>query len=97
MLEDRTVDVSWNDNINTNKRYLSCILVYTNDSENHMLDIVQSVSMTNVSVDGVKIINKGDKSTYEVDCYVTGIDQLKKLIINLEKHEYVEKVERAMR
>ena len=97
MLEDRTVDVSWNDNTNTNKRYLSCILVYTNDSENHMLDIVQSVSMTNVSVDGVKIINKGDKSTYEVDCYVTGIDQLKKLIINLEKHEYVEKVERAMR
>ena len=95
MLEDRTVDVSWNDN--TNKRYLSCILVYTNDSENHMLDIVQSVSMTNVSVDGVKIINKGDKSTYEVDCYVTGIDQLKKLIINLEKHEYVEKAERAMR
>ena len=95
MLEDRTVDVSWNDN--TNKRYLSCILVYTKDSENHMLDIVQSVSMSNVSVDGIRIVNKGDKSMYEVDCYVTGLDQLNKLLLNLEKHSYVEKVERAMR
>ncbi len=95
MLEDRTVDVSWNDN--TNKRYLSCILVYTKDSENHMLDIVQSISMTNVSVDGIRIINKGDKSMYEVDCYVTGLEQLNKLLLNLEKHSYVEKVERAMR
>ena len=53
--------------------------------------------MSNVSVDGIRIVNKGDKSMYEVDCYVTGLDQLNKLLLNLEKHSYVEKVERAMR
>ena len=34
MLEDRTIDVTWNNN--ANKRYLSCILVYTNDIKNHI-------------------------------------------------------------
>ena len=62
-----------------------------------MLDIVQSISMMNVSVDGIKVINRGDKSTYEITCYVTGLDQLDKLILNIEKHRYIEKVERAMR
>ena len=94
-VDERTVDVLWN--TNTNKRYLTCLLIYINDSENHMLDIVQSISMMNVSVDGIQVLGRGDKSTYELTCYVTGLDQLEKLIVNIEKHRYVEKVERAMR
>jgi len=94
-VDERIVEVQWNDN--SNKRYLTSLFVYMNDNENHMLDIVQSISMMNVSVDGIKIMNRGDKATYEVSCYVTGLDQLNKLIINIEKHRYVEKVERAMR
>ena len=94
-IDERIVDVSWNDN--SNKRYLTCLLLYLNDNENHILDIVQSVSMMNISVDGIKVINKGDKSTYELECYVTGCEQLDKLLLNLEKHRYVERVERAMR
>ena len=94
-LDDRTVDVSWN--TNANKRYLTCLFLYANDSDNHMLDLVQSVSMMNVNVDGIKVINKGDKLTYQLDCYVTGMEQLEKLIINIEKHRYIEKVERVMR
>ena len=95
MLEDRTVDVTWNDN--TNKRYLICILVHSNDSNNHMLDLVQTISMMNISVDGIKVLNRGENSVYEVNCFVTGIDQLNKLSTNLLKHKYVDKVERAMR
>jgi len=94
-VDERTVDVLWN--TNTNKRYLTCLLIYINDSDNHMLDIVQSISMMNVSVDGIKVMGRGDKSIYELSCYVTGLDQLEKLIVNIEKHRYVEKVERAMR
>ena len=94
-VDERTVDVLWN--TNTNKRYLTCLLIYINDSENHMLDIVQSISMMNVSVDGIQVLGRGDKSTYELTCYVTGLDQLEKLIVNIEKHRYIEKVERAMR
>ena len=95
MLEDRTVPVSWN--TNTNKRYVTYLLIYTKDNDNHMLDLIQTISMMNVSVDGIKIINKGEKSMYEVACFVTGLDQLDKLLMTLNKNKYIEKTERAFR
>ena len=95
VLEDRTLEVSWNNN--ANKRYMTSLLVYANDSENHMLDLVQSVSTMNVSVDGVNTINRGDKAIYEINCYVTGLEQLNKLILAINKHNYIDKVERAMK
>ena len=95
MLEDRTVEVKWNEK--SNKRYLSYLLVHTNDSENHMLDLVQTISMMNVSVDGIKIMAKGEKSIYEIACFTTGLEQLDKLILTLNKNKFIEKVEREIR
>ena len=76
---------------------MSCILVYTNDIDNHMLDLIQSISMSNVSVDGIKVINHGNKNIYEINLYVTGLEQLNKLLLVLNKNSFVEKIERAMR
>ena len=95
MLEDRTLDVHWNTNVN--KRYLTFLLVYTNDGENRMLDLVQTISTMNVSVDGVKTVNKGDRNIYEVACYVTGLEQLDRLILVIKKHSYIDRVEREIR
>ena len=95
MLEDRTLDVSWNDN--TNKRYESCIVVYTDTSDNHMLDLMQTISMLNINIESMKTINKSDKNVYEINCFVTGIEQLNKMVMALTKNSFVEKVERAMR
>jgi len=95
MLEDRTLEVKWNTNVN--KRYMTCLLVHTNDTTNHILDLIQTISSFNVSVDGVKTMSRGDKSVYEVTCYVTGLEQLTKLLLNLSKNSYIDKVERAMR
>ena len=95
MLEDRTLEVKWNEN--SNKRYLTYMLIYTNDSDNHMLDIVQSVSMANISVDGINTMSKGEKCIYELSCYVNSLEQLERLILNLNKHKYIDKVERAIR
>ena len=95
MLEDRTLEVNWNTNVN--KRYLTCLLVYTKDSENHMLDLVQTISSINVSVDGIKTMSKEENCIYEVTCYVTGLEQLNKLLLAIQKNNYIEKVERAFR
>ncbi len=95
MLEDRTLEVCWGNNIN--KRYLTSLLVYTKDSSNHMLDLMQAISMLNVSVDEIKTINRGDNAMYEVGCYVTGLEQLNKVIMTLTKSSYVERIERVMR
>ena len=96
MLENRTIEVKWNSNIN--KRYLTILLVYTNDNENHMLDLMQLITMMNVSVDGIKTVNRDSNNfVYEVNCYVTGKAQLDKLILNINKADYVDRVEREMR
>ena len=96
MLENRTIEVKWNSNIN--KRYLTILLVYTNDNENHMLDLMQLISMMNVSVDGIKTVNRDSNNfVYEINCYVTGKAQLEKLMLNINKVDYVDRVEREMR
>ena len=95
MLDDRTVDVAWNDN--TNKRYETCVLIYTDTKDNHMLDLMQTISMLNINIEGIKTIDKTNKNVYEVTCFVTGIEQLNKMVLALSKNSFVEKVERAMR
>ena len=94
-IEDRTLEVVWNSN--TNKRYLTCLLIYATDNENHMLDIVQCASIINVGVDEIKTINREDKAVYELNCYVTSVDHLNKLMVALNKNKYIEKVERAIK
>ena len=95
MLEDRTVEVNWNSNVN--KRYLTCLLIYTTDLENHMLDLVQSISILNISVDSIKTISQDKRIVFELSCYVTGLEQLNKLITAICKNTYIEKVEREYR
>ena len=94
-LDDRIVEVSWNSNIN--KRYLTRLIVHTDDEKNYMLDLVQAIAAYNISVDGIKIMNKGEKSSYEITLYVTSLEQLEKLIMTLNRNKFVDKVEREMR
>lgn len=95
MLESRTLEVYWNTNVN--KRYLTNLLIYSNTHENHMLELIQTISSMNVSVDGIHMMGKVDTILYSASVYVTGLDQLVKLISNLEKQVYVDRVERMMR
>ena len=95
MLENRTLEVHWN--VNLNKRYLTFILIYTNDNNNYMVDLVQAISIMNVGIDGIKTLSKEENPVYEIGCYVTGLDQLNKLILNLNKEKYIDRVEREFR
>lgn len=94
-LEDRTVDVSWNEK--GKAKYLSSVLVYSNTKENHMLDLIQSVSGFNVNIDGVKTMNKIGNIIYEITFYVNDLDMLDKFILALAKNKFAERVERTMR
>ena len=62
-----------------------------------MLGLMQSVSMLNVSVDEIKTITRGDNPIYEISCYVTGTDQLSKVITAINKNTFVDKIERVIR
>lgn len=95
MLEERTLEVNWN--TNTNKKYLTCFLINTTTTDNHMLDLMQTISMQNISVDGIRTIDRTDYNSYEVTCYVTGLEQYEKLVLSLTKYPYVQNVERVIR
>jgi len=94
MLEDRTIDVSWNEKQLPNKRYLSCLYIYSNDLENHIDDLKKSISIQNIQLDSIKILSSSNYNIYEIDVYVTNIDNLDKLILLLNKNDYVDSVER---
>lgn len=95
VIDNRTVEVKWSEN--TNKRYLSILLVYSNTLDNHMVDIIQKTSKLDINVDGIKSIYKTDVLVYEVTTYVKGLDQLNNLIFNLNKESFITKVERVIR
>ena len=62
-----------------------------------MLSLIQTISNMNVSVDSIKTMSKTDAILYEASVYVTGLEQLTKLMTLLEKQAYVDHTERMMR
>ncbi len=96
-LENRCLEVSWNPSINLSKRYLSRLVIYSNTKDNHMLDIMQSISMLDVFVDEFKTISKTNEFVYEVLLYVKSLKQLDKVLIALNRQSYITKVKRIMR
>lgn len=96
-LENRIVPVNWNKNIEINKRYLTLIRIYSNISDNKIADIVQKVSMQNISIESIKTMPRQDEMIYELGIYVNGIEKLNKLILELNKLPYIYNIERLMR
>jgi len=94
-LEERNVEVSWNESFN--KRYLSSLLISTTDVSNHMLDLIQKMSMLDIPVDSIHTINKVDGAIYDAQVYVRNLDHLNKLMTELQKQPYIEKIERVQR
>ena len=94
-MEERTVEVNWNSN--ANKKYMSYLFVYSNNRENHLLDFLQVLSAGGINVEEARILNKDASFIYEIIIYVTGLDQLEKIILSLNNNSYVDYVERAFK
>ena len=97
MLDHRLVEVNWNPNFNSDKRYLAYLVIYSKKGENSVAELVQKISMMNISIEGIKSTVKQDESTYEVGVYVRNLEHLNKLLLDLNKLTYISKIERLMR
>lgn len=97
MLEDRTINVSWNEKTTENKKYLTLIVIYTNALENKIADLVQKTSMMNISIEAIKTIGKEEGLIYEGSIYVRDVEHLNKLLLEYGKMPYISRVERLMR
>ena len=97
ILDDRMVSVKWNELSNKEKRYLTSLVIYTDDLDNRMADIVSKTSMMNINIDGIRTIGKEKGIIYAIDVYVRDLEQLDKLLMEYNKLTYIIKVERLMK
>ncbi len=94
-LDERTVSVRWNETITS--RYLTTILVYINESDKAMLEIMQKSSISGISIDNIKTLEKGDTIIYEVDLWVRSLEHLNNFSRDLMALKYVIDVKRIMK
>ena len=90
--EERIIDVSWNDSINN--KYLATIMVYSKVNNNALLEIMQKATVSNISIDSMKTINKVDGVLYELDIWVKNLEQLNNFMRDLNNLSYIDSVER---
>ena len=90
--EERIIDVSWNDSINN--KYLATIMVYSKVNNNALLEIMQKATVSNISIDSMKTINKVDGVLYELDIWVKNLEQLNNFMRDLNNLSYIDNVER---
>jgi len=94
-LDNRIVPVHWNSL--TNDKYLTIILIHTSTRDYKLLDILQKVNVFDVNIESFRTIPRVETTIYEVNMYVKSLDHLSNIIKELDKLEYVTKIERAIR
>ena len=92
-IDERLINVKWNDNLN--KKYPSGILVYTNANDN-LLDIITKASANNIIIDSISTINKSSKKVYSMTLLVENREKLEKFMNDLLNLKFIEKVEREI-
>ena len=94
-LDERVIPVYWNKE--TSDKYLTIILIHTSTKDYKLIDMLQKVNMFDIHVESFRTIPKADDTIYEVNMYVKSVCHLTKVIRELEKLEYVIRIERAIR
>lgn len=93
--DERVIPVHWNNK--TSDKYLTIILIHTSTKDYKLIDMLQKVNMFDIHIESFRTIPKGDDTVYEVNMYVRSVEHLTKVVRELEKLEYVVKIERAIR
>ena len=95
LLENRTIPVGWSPT--TNEKYLATILIYSNTSDNKLLEMLQKLSMFDIHIDKFITVSRNQEAVYEADLYVKNLEHLEKVFLELQKLPYVIKIERLMK
>lgn len=92
-LDERLINVKWNDNLN--KKYPTDLLIYTNEDD-ILLDIITKASSNDVVIDSIFTLNKSSLKVLLVTVLVKNIEVLDKFCKDLYNIGSVVKIERQM-
>lgn len=86
-LTTRLIDVEWNNA--KDKLFVANLVIKTNSSQNHILDIVTKASTRNVSLNGINEVNVGEYIDYRISVKVESVNELGLFIDELKTLSYV--------
>ena len=95
-LDNRMVQVSWNEVINNNK-FITSLFIYCKDTNDYLLEIMKKAQSININFDSMRTIRKDDNTIYDIDVWVRNLDHLNNFIRDIESLSYVDKVVRIIR
>ena len=91
-IEDRMIDVNWNENIN--KKFETKVHIIASNNENVLVDIINIASSNNISVSKINTVYNHDTNIFELTIKVNDVDSLNKYFANLRKNNNIKLVER---
>ena len=97
-LDERLIDVSWNDEID--KKYSTSILIHSlkiNSSKNLLIDIISKTSSSDVIIQSINTIPTEDDNMFDINLLVSNKEKLLKFINDLEMLEDITHVERLIK
>ena len=94
-IEERLIDVKWNDSIN--KKYSTNILVCASDNRNVLIDIISKTSASDIIVQSINTINTSEDYMFDIMVLVTNKEKLIKFINDLEMIENIIRIERLIK
>jgi len=92
-LDERLINVKWNDELN--KKFATDLLIYTN-TEDNLLNIITTASANNVLIDSIATITKSEFKIYSLTIMVENTEVLDKFCKDLNNLGFVNKVERQV-
>lgn len=90
---DRIIDAKWN--MESDKKYVSNVIIYTEKKDNILLDIISKTTALNIAVKSVNTIVSDDYNTYDLDVVVPNLEKLNNYINIMEQLPYVTSVIRG--
>ena len=92
-VETRIISVDWNDN--SNKKYITNVIIYTEKKDNVLLDIIAKTTSSNIGVKSVNTVSALDYNAYDISILVSNIEELNKYMNMISQLSYVTSVERG--
>lgn len=89
---ERIIDVSWNDN--THDKSLTYLNITIENEKNNLIEVITLANKLDINIESMRFFPKDKENICEVACKVSDIENLNKYISNLEKFNFITKVER---
>lgn len=90
---ERIIKADWNNN--SDKKYLSNVLIYTNKKDELLTDIILKTSSLGINIKSINTISNTDYNVYDLDILVKDKEQLDKYMVILSQIKDVTSVERG--